>query len=111
MLTTDKLTTMIMDEYNKYPDLFEDHPIEIAENTNSITITKVLLKNQLNKTVLSLFVSWRNFTDDLYFDDSENETYTLMYLWYGMSFSSLCDVAKAMKNDYIVNKNIIKLLD
>lgn len=109
MTTIDKLKTMIMDEYNKYYILFEDYPIEIAENDNSITITKVLLKNNMNKTALSLFVSWRKFNNELYFDDSESEVYTLSYNWNGVAYDTLHDVSNAMKNEYITNKKIIDL--
>jgi hypothetical protein len=107
MTTREKLTTMIMHEYNKHSGLFEDYPMEIVESINCITITKILLKNQMNRVVLSLFVSWRKFSDDFYFDDSE--VYVLSYNWENSSYNSLQDVSVAMKNEYITNKKIIDL--
>jgi hypothetical protein len=109
MSTIEKLTTMIINEYNKNSNLFEDHPIEIIENDNSITITKVLLKNKSNKNVL-LFASWRDFRNDLYFDESDTvEVYSISYTWEGTSYQSIYDIAKAMKDDYIANQKIINL--
>jgi hypothetical protein len=108
-----KLITMINNEYNKYPQLFDNYDIITTINENSIIITKPLIKIKIKnsmKTTLSLQVTWKQLNNMLFLEDTMEEMYSIVYNWHSNTYDKMEDVVCAMKYDYNANHKIMNAL-
>lgn len=108
-----KLITMINTEYNKYIQLFDNYDIITTTNENSIIITKPLIKIKIKnsmKTTLSLQVTWKQFNNNLFFEDTIDELYSITYNWHGSVYNTMEEVVCAMKYDNNANHKIMNAL-